>query len=55
MQINNESEKIPYLSSSKVLPLSFLNLLHSTDFGIISRESTEKELIEIDTVEYRRV
>lgn len=48
---NKKSENTPYLASSKVLPLSFLNLIYSSDFGIITRDSTEQELIEVDTNE----
>ena len=56
MDIDNKSTEItPYLAHSKVLPISFLHLLYSTDFGVISREATERELIEVDSLEMRRV
>ena len=49
MPIDNKSIKNhAYLATSKVLPLSFVNLIYSTDFGEISRKEIERELIEVD-------
>ena len=55
MPIKKKSTVIsPYLAHSKVLPISFLHLVYSTNFGIISREATERELIQIDSNKKRR-